>query len=242
MIKVGFKSDKGLKRSNNEDACFVMPEERVFIVADGVGGNNAGEVASRTAVSKVAEYVKNHDMTNVVDEEDVRNYFLDCLTEVNQIIYDMDSDRENLQGRATTLVIAYIQDNIAYFVNIGDSRAYVLRNEKLSQITEDHTYVNTLIKQGTITKEEARIHPRRNMITRALGGESEIEPDFYKVEIKENDIVLLCSDGLYGELEDEKICKILVSNENMSDACWKLITKANRSGGRDNITVICVKV
>ncbi|MCR5481469.1 MAG: Stp1/IreP family PP2C-type Ser/Thr phosphatase [Clostridia bacterium] len=242
MVQVGFKSDRGLKRSNNEDACFVVPKDNVYIIADGVGGNNAGEIASRTAVSRVAEYVREHDISKAKDDESLRDYFMDCLTEVNTLIYNMDADRDKKSGRATTIVVAYITGDTAYFINVGDSRAYVCRDGRISQITEDHTYVNTLLKNGTITADEVRKHPKRNMITRALGGDAIVEPDFYRMDVKKNDVILLCTDGLHSELTDDEICEITDAGDSMSDTCAKLVVRANQKGGRDNITVICLKL
>ena len=243
MTEIGFKSDKGIKRSNNEDACFVMPKENIYIVADGVGGNNGGEIASRTAVSHIAEYVRNNPPTDIVNQEVLlQEYLLACLSEINQVIYDLANKYPENAGMATTIVIAVLAEAHAYIMNIGDSRAYIYRNEKIRQITEDHTYINTLVKLGIITPEEARVHPKRNMITKALGGERDIAPDFFGLEIQEGDILLICTDGLHGELTDDTISAILSEGLSMPETCGKLITKANRSGGRDNITVVCLKI
>ncbi len=143
---------------------------------------------------------------------------------------------------ATTLVLAYINRRRAYVVNIGDSRAYLMRDNQLTQITEDHTYVNTLLKTGAITEEDAKSHEKKHIITRALGGDSAVEPDIFEVKLIKDDILLLCTDGLHGEVADDNICEILSSGNPMSEICNMLITKANRSGGNDNITVVCVKI
>ena len=243
MVQVGFRSDKGIKRGNNEDACFVIPKENIYIVADGVGGSNGGEIASRTAVSRIAEYVRNNPPEQLEgDEEKLQSYFLHCLSQVNETIYEMAHKYPENLGMATTIVMAFLTERVAYVINVGDSRAYICRNGKLSQITEDHTYINALLKSGAITPDEARVHPQRNMITRALGGDLTIEPDFFRIEIQDGDILLLCTDGLHGEVEDEAICAILSEGLPMSEICGKLVMKANRSGGRDNITVVCLKI
>lgn len=242
MVQVGFKSDRGLKRKNNEDACFVIPEDKIYIVADGVGGNNSGEIASRSAVSFVAEYIKKNPVKNVKGREEIKDYFVNCIEAANSLVCSMAAEAEENNGMATTLVLAYVNRRKAYVVNVGDSRAYLCRRATLTQITEDHTYVNSLIKSGALTEEDAKNHSKRHVITRALGGDKTVDPDIYEVKIMKDDILLLCTDGLHGEVEDDKICEILSSGKHMSELCNSLITRANRCGGNDNITVVCVKM
>ena len=242
MLEVGFKSDKGLRREKNEDAFFVIPEESIFMVADGVGGNNSGDIASRSTISKVVEYIRNNAPDKNITEDGVVDYFTDCLSKVNREIYELSLLSPENKGMATTITIAYITGGEAHIVNIGDSRAYHFRNGVLAQITEDHTYVNTLIKKGAITKEEAQHHEKKNIITRAIGGDITTLPDFFCIGIDEGDIILLCTDGLHGEIEDEGICGIIAEGGSMAETCSNLVNKANRRGGRDNITVVCLRV
>lgn len=242
MIQVGFKSDKGIKRKNNEDAYFVMPAENVYIIADGVGGNNAGEIASRTAVSVAAEYIRENPIRNIKREDELREYFMKCLSKANTEIYTLARKYEENRGMATTMVIAYVAGKLGYIVNVGDSRAYVVRQGQMKSVTEDHTYVNELLKSGVITEEEAERHPKKNMITRAIGGDAVIEPDFFRVDFESGDILLLCTDGLYSEVPDDTTANILTEAESMRDAAGMLVHEANRLGGRDNITVICLKI
>lgn len=242
MIQVGFKSDRGLKRKNNEDSCFVIPEDKIYIVADGVGGNNSGEVASRSAVSFIADYVKKNPLKNIKSREEIKDYFIDCTNKANDLICTLSEEKEENRGMATTMVLAYVSRRKAYVVNVGDSRAYLMRDGVLTQITEDHTYINTLIKSGAITEEDARYHSKRHIITRAIGGDKEVDPDIFEVKLMKDDILLLCTDGLHGEVEHDKIAEILNSGKPMSELCNMLITKANRCGGNDNITVVCVKM
>lgn len=242
MIQVGFKSDKGIKRKNNEDAYFVMPAEDVYIIADGVGGNNAGEIASRTAVSVTAEYIRENPIRNITREDELREYFMKCLSKANTEIYTLARKYEENRGMATTMVIAYVVGKLGYIVNVGDSRAYVVRQGQMKSVTEDHTYVNELLKSGVITEEEAERHPKKNMITRAIGGDAVIEPDFFRVDFENDDILLLCTDGLYSEVPDDTTANILTEAESMRDAAGMLVHEANRLGGRDNITVICLKI
>ena len=242
MIQVGFKSDTGLRRKNNEDSCFVIPEDKIYMVADGVGGSNSGEVASRTAVSFIAEYVKKNPLKNIKSREEIKEYFLDCVEKVNSLICELAEEKEENRGMATTLVLAYVNRRKAYILNVGDSRAYLMRKGSLTQITEDHTYVNTLVKSGAITEDDAKYHSKRHIITKAVGGDIEISPDIFEVKLVKDDILLLCTDGLHGEVEEEDIVEILNSGKPMSELCNMLITKANRCGGNDNITVVCVKM
>lgn len=141
-MEVGFTTDKGLRRSNNEDACFVLKKDKVFIVADGVGGNNSGEIASRTCVDEIAKYVETHDLTEVHGDDAIESYFAQCIKDVNFKILELSQRHEENWGMATTVVVAYLRGNQLYIFNVGDSRAYILHQGVLMQITEDHTYVN----------------------------------------------------------------------------------------------------
>lgn len=242
MNAIGFKSNKGIRRTNNEDACFIMPKEQVFMVADGVGGNNSGELASRTAVTLVAGYVKNHPLEEAKDENALRSYFEQCIAHANLEILNLAGKHDKNKGMATTIIVCHLRGNKGYLVNVGDSRAYVFRAGELFQITEDHSYVNSLIKMGVITEKEAEGHHKSHVITRALGAEEAISPDFYQTNLNEGDILLLCTDGLYGELGPEKLAGILSAETQMSTLAERLISEANRAGGSDNITVICIKI
>ncbi len=241
-MEVGFKSDKGVKRSNNEDACFVLLPDKVYVVADGVGGGNAGEIASRTAVNEIAKYVIENPINKMNNKYAIVNYLQDCLDKTNEKIYDMANTYEENSGMATTIVIVYSADGKAYITNVGDSRVYLFRKNQLVQLTEDHTYVNTLLKAGVISKEEADLDDRKNVITKALGADATVEPDFFQVEIIKDDIFVICTDGLYDEVESSEIAQILQNETSMSDACSELINRANTNGGHDNITIICLKV
>lgn len=241
-MEVGFKTDKGLRRSNNEDACFVMKRDRVFIVADGVGGNNSGEIASRTCVNEIAKYVENNPVKEAETFEEVQAYFDRCLKEVNFKILEMSQKFEKNKGMATTVVIAYMRRGMLYIVNVGDSRAYILRDGALTQITEDHTYVNTLLKAGLISRTEAENHENKNMITRAVGADHTIEADYFRVPVQAGDIALICTDGLYGEVEEDELISRLSEDETMTHICSELVDDANRNGGSDNITMVVLKV
>ncbi len=241
-MEVGFKTDTGLRRNNNEDACYVMRKDKVFIVADGVGGNNSGEVASRTCVDEVAKYVETHALSVLQNKDDVKQYFQDCIKTVNFKILELSQTHEENWGMATTAVIAYLKAGVLHVFNVGDSRAYILRNGVLTQITEDHTYVNSLIKAGRLSKEEAAHHENRNMITRAVGADYRIESDYYNVPVRAGDRILISTDGLHGEVEHQELTRIVSEDRNMTDICENLVNAAKEHGGSDNITMVVVNV
>ncbi len=228
---VGFRSDKGILRSNNEDACYVLLPDRVYVVADGVGGGNSGEIASRTAVNEIANYVTKHPISLMNNKYAVVNYLQAALEEANVKIYNL-----------STAIVIYIAEGKAYIANIGDSRVYLYRRGKLVQLTEDHTYVNSLVKAGVMSKEQADSDERKNVIVKALGVEPGIEPDFFQIDVYPDDILLACTDGLYEEVKPEEMIEIIESQESMSDLAKELVVRANRNGGRDNITIISLKV
>ena len=242
MVQIGFKSHRGIVRKNNEDACFVIPGNDVYIVADGVGGNNSGEVASRTAVENIAGYVNDNDIRSMTTPEEIFGFMTEAVGCANTAIYTMGTDQTRYKGMATTVVMAYLYHGEAYIANLGDSRAYVYRDHEMIRITKDHTYVNELIDKGVITEDEAEVHKQKNVITRALGAEPDASPDFYKLPLNSEDVLLLCTDGLYGEVGEAAMSQILAEGKNMNDTCADLVDAALQSGGRDNITVICVRV
>ncbi|MDR3294515.1 MAG: Stp1/IreP family PP2C-type Ser/Thr phosphatase [Clostridiales Family XIII bacterium] len=246
MARAGFRTDRGRFRGNNEDALLVLPKFQIYVVADGVGGRNSGEIASRKAVNGIEKYVRSHPVDAVHDsgqaDAGLMEYFLRCLREINAEILAVSAAEPSNAGMATTAVLAHVFENRLYVVNVGDSRAYMVRNGGISQITVDHTTVNRLVYTGELTEEEARVHPRKNEITRALGAESEILPDFFVTEIRQGDRILLCTDGLHGELGDDEICGIVAGNPDLNEACKNLVDRANAKGGKDNITVICLEV
>lgn len=240
-MKVGFKSDTGKRRSNNEDACFVLLSENIYMVADGVGGGNAGEIASRTTVSEMANYITKNPIENATNKYAIVNYFQDSIDQINKKIFEMARRYEQNKGMATTLALLYAKGGMAYIGNVGDSRVYLYRDNELVQLTEDHTYVNTLVKAGILTEEQAECHNKKNVITKAVGADTTVEPDFFQVNIMKDDVFILCTDGLYDEVSKEEMVEILNLDLSMSETCDKLIELANENGGNDNITVISLK-
>ena len=241
-MQVGFKSDKGLRRSNNEDACFVLLPDKVYVVADGVGGGNAGEIASRTAVNEIANYVVDHPISQMNNKYAIVNYLQDCIDKANEKIFNMAHTYQENSGMATTLALVYVSGGKAFIANVGDSRVYLFRGGQLVQLTEDHTYVNTLVKAGILSAQEAAVDERKNVITKALGADKTVEPDFFQVEIFKDDIFIICTDGLYDEVDAGEITLVLKTIWSMSDVCTELVSRANKNGGHDNITIISMRV
>ena len=246
MLQIGFKCNRGVVRKNNEDACFVIPNQDVYIVADGVGGNNSGEIASSTAVESLADFVRDNNLGMCGSPDEIFGFFTEALDIANRRVFEMGREDSACRGMASTVVMSYINGGSAYLANVGDSRAYLFRNGRLKRITKDHTYVNELIDQGVITEKEAESHSQKNVITKAIGAESEVEPDFYKVGLARGDIMLLCTDGLYGEVGEDRMADMLrlaVSKDvKMNDLCGAFVDEAILAGGRDNITVICIRI
>jgi protein phosphatase len=248
MAKVGFRTDVGKRRVNNEDALLVLPKGHLYAVADGVGGQNSGEIASRKAVVSLEAFLEANPTDSAENLEGkyrdnwFESYFLRCFQKINSDIIAIARLEPENAGMATTAVACYVDGLRLYAVNIGDSRAYIVRDGEISQLTEDHSYLNKLINSGMLTKSEALQHPQKNMITRALGVDDASEPDFFSYDMQERDRVLLCTDGLHGELSDEKICEIVTDGGDMNAICKRLVKAANDHGGGDNITVICVEI
>lgn len=237
-MDIGFSTDRGCKRINNEDAFFVMKKDRLFAVADGVGGNRSGEIASRRAVSEVAKLVEEEGLI----KEPIRTFFCRAVAKANEGVYTSSHRFRQNKGMATTLVLCHLRGPRLYAANVGDSRAYVFSAGHLHQITEDHTYVNELVKAGVLTSAEAKAHEDKNMITKAVGVERDLEPDYYEYPLQSDDIVMLCTDGLYGEVEEAEIAALLSQGKTMSATCQDLIEKAKANGGGDNITLVLIKV
>ena len=238
MIETAFASSIGRVRKTNQDFVQVYENQKSIKMAvgcDGMGGHQGGDVASTMAVSHLG-----HDFakTDFVTAEMAKKWLQVQLKLENETILRAADRFPDLNGMGTTVVLAICFENNALIAHLGDSRAYLYSGEKFTQLTEDHSLVNELVKLGQITKEQARNHPQKNIITQALGVSSTINPEFNRPIIQENDIILLCTDGLTNSLEDDQIHQILATKSlSLNDRCKKLITEANRLGGGDNITV-----
>lgn len=241
-MKIIGKTDAGLVRSVNQDhfAFDYIGNGLLSILCDGMGGANAGDIASVMAVSKIMEEAR-QKLTTATDLKEIRNQLRLYMRKVNKEIFDLSNKQKKYQGMGTTIVLAYVIDNRALFMNIGDSRAYLINESGILRITSDHSMVEEMVKKGHLTEEQARTHPNKNIITMALGPEETILPNSYEQALSTGDIILLCSDGLSNMLSDDMIHRIVTTNEfkNLPDL---LIQKANQSGGQDNITAVVIAI
>ena len=241
MTKFAGKSDKGLLRRLNEDAfCIIEGVDGaplLLAVADGMGGHLAGDIASQTAISVIRDEIaaKPLDTSN---KESVNSRLAEIVHTANDVIYEKSRSEPDCFGMGTTLIIAVVTGGDLAIAHIGDSCAYYLRDGEMHKITTDHTYVEELVKIGSLTREEAARHPKRNVITKAVGGMDSINADIYWVELQENDRVLLCSDGLSKMLSESEIGSALQESGDPVEICEALVANSNRRGGLDNITVI----
>ena len=230
----GAASHQGRRRSLNEDG--YLATGRVFFVADGMGGHEAGEVASAEALAA---------LSGLADIDKVEPALVEAFLEIaQQRVRAIETDSGNAPGTTLTGVLVDDREDAPYwlFVNVGDSRTYILSGGVLTQVSEDHSEVQELVDAGTITMDQARIHPRRNVITRALGAQDDVRADFRYIPVTLHDRVLICSDGLTGELTDEQITTILLEQPDPERAAGHLVNAAIQAGGRDNITVVVVDV
>ena len=232
MSKIYKATHVGKIRKNNEDALIVI-EPETFVVADGMGGQAAGEVASQMLVETIKNFLP------LVSEPWNEEILKKSILKSNAAILKKAKENPALQGMGTTATILHLYQGKAYFAHIGDSRIYRLRNLKFEQITEDHSYVETLVRNGELTPEQAKVHPMKNILTQAVGAVDDIEVETGNFSLQEGDIYLLCTDGLTNMVEDFDIGKILLESENPAD---DLIQSALDNGGHDNISVIVVKV
>lgn len=243
MKAVGM-SDIGKCRKNNEDAYYISagedPAENLYLVADGMGGCNAGEVASSTAIEAFLAYFWK-EMKHA-ESEDMLDLLTGAMAAANRAVYEKSNSVREFAEMGTTVVAAAIREDKLYVAHVGDSRAYLCRKKELIPLTTDHSYVMELVKLGSITKEEAASHPKRNVITRAIGIKGDVETDTMIQPIREGDILLLCSDGLSGMLKDEEIGKMLAKRGEPEKKAAHLIEEANRRGGFDNISLILVEI
>ena len=214
--------------------------DALLVVADGMGGHAAGEVASRMAVEGVVGLVTGFDSKISTEDHDYLDALGRVLQDVNTTVYQAGQDSDK-RGMGTTCTVAVVLGDQLYVSHVGDSRAYLLRAGVLHQITKDHSWVEEQVAQGTLSSEEARNHPNRNIITRAIGLEPRVKIDGYLVSLAAEDVVLLCSDGLTTMIEDSQIGSILVDNEP-EDVCRALINAANKAGGHDNVTAAVIRV
>ena len=236
-----YSTDVGKIREHNEDNVIILKNDKneyLLAVADGMGGHKAGEVASAIVIDYLTAEFCNLDTLG--NKENAIEFFRNVVVEMNNKIFDYTKENPDSKGMGTTFVCAVKTRDYLLYGNIGDSSGYVIKKNKLHKVTRDHTLVNLLVSTGELTKEEAKYHPRKNVLMRALGANNPIEIDIFDVE-NTTDGILLCSDGLTNMLTDEQIEKVLVEEKNAEDAVQKLIKKANARGGNDNISIAYLK-
>lgn len=232
-VIAGGRTDVGRLRENNQDAFLVV--EPLYGIADGMGGHAAGDVAAQTAVSTVRSLLESNPPT---EPEDLARY----LKEANSNVWRKATEDADLQGMGTTFTLIHIDGDTAALGHVGDSRAYMFRDGRLRQITKDHTLVQRMVDEGRIRPEEAAHHPQRNVISRALGIDNEIEVDVSTIALRSGDRLLICSDGLTSMLSDERIASMLQGDLDPDALADRMITAANEAGGEDNITVVILDV
>ena len=248
-VKACGLSDVGLTRAHNEDYFEIDPQHRLYVVADGMGGHSHGEVAAQIAVNAIRDFV-----AKTTDRDTTWPFGMDSRLERHSNLLKMAvrmahdhvlraiSKDGSLYGMGTTVVGVLLAGATAAVAHVGDSRAYLLRDGRLEQLTQDHTWVNEQVVAGFLSKEQARSHPLKNVVTRALGGESDVLVDVREVEVQSGDLYLLCSDGLTGMLSDADIRDRLASGQSLHEIARALITDSNARGGIDNVTVVLLSV
>ncbi len=244
FVDVCGMTDAGRLRELNEDSFKILGFENgkakgLCVLADGMGGHNAGEIASSEAIRLVSE-----DLEGYLNEEDsnvIANKMAYAIDFANSEIYNMSLRNPHQAGMGTTLVVALIKENLVRIANIGDSCAYVISDAVIKKITIDHSVVEELVQSGSITRQEARNHPDKNIITRAVGTEKYVDADFFDYVPVGGEVILICSDGLCEMLKDKEIKSIVNTSENMTQAVKALIDAANENGGVDNITAIALQ-
>jgi protein phosphatase len=240
VLKAFSITDIGERRRINQDYVFCSETTvgrlpNLFVVADGMGGHNAGDYASRYCVEFFRQKIEESELTSPIA------LIESAIKLTNEALRNKAMEQSELEGMGTTFVAATIFDKEMYVANVGDSRLYVI-GKQIRQVTEDHSLVEAMVKTGELNRSEARYHPNKNIITRAIGVNETVEPDFFEVNLEDGDTVLMCSDGLTNMLEDETIERIIKENDDPEAAAKNLVKCANENGGKDNIAIIIIKV
>ncbi len=241
-MKYAARTDKGKHRELNEDCFNIIPGSggipATFIVADGMGGHNSGEVASKAAVDFISGAVSGSP-ERFGPESDIGEEIKRLMEQTNGSVYEKSLEMAENNGMGTTMTIAVAVDGVMYIGHIGDSRLYLINNGSIKQLTTDHSYIEEMIRNGSMTREEAKSHPRKHVITRALGCTAEVEADIYSRRMEAGDTYLICSDGLTNMVSEDEILELAGGNAPDA-ACEALVKRANDNGGEDNITVIII--
>lgn len=240
-MKVFAKSDIGKARETNEDFYYISNEEnnlKLYILADGMGGYNGGEIASKLATMAAKGYIESNFNNISYEKENILNLVRSAIEYANMVVYEKAKENSELKNMGTTLEVCLIYNNKAFIGHVGDSRVYRIRKNIIRKLTQDHSYVQELVKDGTITKEEAVNHPKKNMLMKALGCTPFVEPDVMVKGFLKEDIIVMCSDGLTNMVTEQEIYEI--TTNNTEESTNKLVDRANEMGGYDNITVIVI--
>ena len=244
MLQWGGCTDLGRTRPINEDGYYISEYSQKMdalyaIVADGMGGHQAGEVVSAMAIRQISETI-NQGVCNGMTPSEIKELLVSAIKQANRAIYETSKKERDYGGMGTTLTLCFVCGEQAVVAHVGDSRAYMIRNGVMHQITTDHSLVQELMHSGQITAEEAARHPQKNVITRALGTDPGVEIDLYEFRIMPDDVLLLCTDGLTNMLSDEEIASLLAEEQGgtMAYLAGRLVESANQQGGHDNITAV----
>jgi len=237
-------SDLGLVRKNNEDVWCARPELGLYIVADGMGGHKAGEIAAREAVQRLCTIVESRYVDNCekIDFHGMRKAFKIDIEQVNKGVYELGCSSQSLKGMGTTLCALYFHEKGLVYSHVGDSRIYRIRDRKLEQLTKDHSLFRELVDQGQMTEQEGADFLYRNIITKAIGTEPAVEPSVHLSDVEEGDLYLMCTDGLSDMLSANEMQNILNYEMSIEDSAKELVVTANARGGFDNVTLLLVKI
>lgn len=242
MIKAYARSDKGKVREINQDYFYIsnsLDEVQLYILADGMGGYNGGEIASSLAVQTAKNYIENNFKDIEKDRDSIIQLLGSSMEYANMVVYEKSKENPELQGMGTTLEICLIYNNKVYIGHVGDSRIYRIRKQFIRKLTQDHSYVQKLVKEGTITNEQAAHHPQKNMLMKALGCNAFVEPDVMVKGFLKDDILIICSDGLTNLVNQDTLYEM--ASKNIEQATKDLVQLANDRGGYDNVTVVIIK-
>lgn len=250
MIEAFGRTDVGRRRKVNEDSFLVAPDERLYAVCDGMGGHNAGEVASRMAIETLAGFVEKSRAEREItwpwgldaNLSFAANRLKTAIRLANSRVFQAADTREEYTGMGTTIVAALVEGDVMTVGSAGDSRCYVVRDERLQQLTRDDSWVSAALGEGILNSNDVERHPLRNVITKAVGARESIDLDLVEHALRPGDVALLCSDGLHGMIGDQEIARLLVPfPDSLEEAAGRLIDAANEAGGRDNVTVVLLR-
>ena len=235
------KTDIGRVREQNQDYFYISEETeepKIYILADGMGGYKGGEIASRLATESAQKYIQNNFERITKEKEEILKLVKSAVEYANMVVYEKSKEIPELEGMGTTLEVCVIYNNKAYIGHVGDSRIYRIRKDVIRKLTKDHSYVQKLVEDKKITREEAKTHPKKNMLIKALGCTPYVEPDIRARNFEKGDVFIMCSDGLTNMVEENRIYTLIT--QDINSAADKLIEEANMAGGIDNITIIII--